>query len=140
MLALRLNEDTERRLDRMAKITGRSKHFFAMQGIEKNLQALEKQYLNAQEQAEMQAWVDFDRIDMALAGEFDPDLLNEAEHGHYFDVKGEEFTQSMLNPSPASQAVWANISASKINSSNQLVWPHSDGTEKPFPPTESPTK
>jgi RHH-type transcriptional regulator, rel operon repressor / antitoxin RelB len=140
MLALRLNEQTEARLDHMAKITGRSKHFYATEAIETYLQSLEKKYLSAQEQAEVQALVDFSRIEMALASELDSDQLNEVEHGHYFDAKDDEFAEAMLNPTDESKAFWANLSSSRLDASGRHVWKHPDGSEKHFPPAVTAAK
>lgn len=45
MLALRLTTDLEKRLDRLAKATGRTKSFYARQAIEEHLEDLEDFYL-----------------------------------------------------------------------------------------------
>ena len=45
MLALRLDEDTERRLDQLAKRTGRTKSQYAREAIEAYLEDLEDFYL-----------------------------------------------------------------------------------------------
>lgn len=45
MLALRLPEDIERRLEALAKRTGRSKSFYARQAIVEHLDDLEDAYL-----------------------------------------------------------------------------------------------
>lgn len=48
MLAIRLDADTESRLDRLAKKTGRTKTFYAREAICKHLGDLEDIYLIAQ--------------------------------------------------------------------------------------------
>ena len=45
MLAVRLDSDTERRLDALAKRTGRTKTFYAREAIEAHLDELEDFYL-----------------------------------------------------------------------------------------------
>jgi RHH-type rel operon transcriptional repressor/antitoxin RelB len=45
MLAIRLDTDTEARLDRLAKKTGRTKTFYAREAILKHLEELEDVYL-----------------------------------------------------------------------------------------------
>jgi len=45
MLAVRLGEEVERRLDRLAARTGRTKTFYARQAIEAHLDDLEDFYL-----------------------------------------------------------------------------------------------
>ena len=45
MLALRLNPEIEKRLDRLAKRTGRTKSFYAREAIVEHLQDLEDYYL-----------------------------------------------------------------------------------------------
>lgn len=45
MLAVRLNEETERRLDALALRTGRTKTFYAREAIEAHLDDLEDFYL-----------------------------------------------------------------------------------------------
>jgi RHH-type rel operon transcriptional repressor/antitoxin RelB len=45
MLAIRLPEDIEKRLDRLAKATGRSKTFYAREAILQHLEDLEDIYL-----------------------------------------------------------------------------------------------
>jgi RHH-type transcriptional regulator, rel operon repressor / antitoxin RelB len=45
MLAIRLGEDTERRLDELAKRTGRTKTHYAREAIEAYLEDLEDFYL-----------------------------------------------------------------------------------------------
>lgn len=49
MLALRLPEDIERRLEDLAKRTGRSKSFYARQAIVEHLEDLEDIYLAEEE-------------------------------------------------------------------------------------------
>jgi RHH-type rel operon transcriptional repressor/antitoxin RelB len=44
MLALRLKPETEARLERLAKKTGRTKSFYAREAIEENLAELELAY------------------------------------------------------------------------------------------------
>ena len=44
MLALRLKPETERRLERLAKKTGRTKSFYAREAIEEHLAELELAY------------------------------------------------------------------------------------------------
>jgi RHH-type transcriptional regulator, rel operon repressor / antitoxin RelB len=48
MLAIRLDIDTEKRLERLAKRTGRTKTFYARQAILEHLEDLEDIYLAAQ--------------------------------------------------------------------------------------------
>ena len=86
MLVLRLSAETEERLDHIAKVSGRSKHFYAVQALETHLGELERKYLSDQERAEVQALVDFGRVEMALAGDLDPDRLTPIENAHYFDA------------------------------------------------------
>jgi RHH-type transcriptional regulator, rel operon repressor / antitoxin RelB len=48
MLAIRLDNDTEKRLDRLAKKTGRTKTFYAREAILEHLGDLEDIYLATQ--------------------------------------------------------------------------------------------
>ncbi len=48
MLAIRLDADTESRLDRLAKKTGRTKTFYAREAILEHLEDLEDIYLATQ--------------------------------------------------------------------------------------------
>ena len=48
MLAIRLPEDIEKRLSNLAKLTGRTKTFYARQAIEQHLDDLEDIYLAEQ--------------------------------------------------------------------------------------------
>lgn len=48
MLAIRLDTDTENRLDRLAKKTGRTKTFYAREAILTHLEDLEDTYLATQ--------------------------------------------------------------------------------------------
>ena len=48
MLAIRLPEDIEKRLGNLAKLTGRTKTFYARQAIEQHLDDLEDIYLAEQ--------------------------------------------------------------------------------------------
>ena len=48
MLAIRLPEDIEQRLSNLAKLTGRTKTFYARQAIEQHLDDLEDIYLAEQ--------------------------------------------------------------------------------------------
>jgi RHH-type rel operon transcriptional repressor/antitoxin RelB len=48
MLAIRLDSDTESRLARLAKMTGRTKTFYAREAILKHLEDLEDIYLATQ--------------------------------------------------------------------------------------------
>ena len=48
MLAIRLDTDTENRLDRLAKKTGRTKTFYAREAILEHLEDLEDIYLATQ--------------------------------------------------------------------------------------------
>jgi RHH-type rel operon transcriptional repressor/antitoxin RelB len=48
MLAIRLDADTENRLDRLAKQTGRTKTFYAREAILEHLEDLEDIYLATQ--------------------------------------------------------------------------------------------
>lgn len=55
MLALRLPEDIEKRLDALAKRTGRSKSFYAREAILEHLEDLEDLYLAEKTLAEIQS-------------------------------------------------------------------------------------
>ncbi len=55
MLAIRLPEDLEKRLDNLAKLTGRTKTFYAKQAIEQHLDDLEDTYLAEQRLTEIRA-------------------------------------------------------------------------------------
>lgn len=55
MLAIRLPEDLEKRLDNLAKLTGRTKTFYARQAIEQHLDDLEDLYLAEQRLTEIRA-------------------------------------------------------------------------------------
>jgi RHH-type rel operon transcriptional repressor/antitoxin RelB len=55
MLAIRLPEDLEKRLDTLAKLTGRTKTFYARQAIEQHLDDLEDMYLAEQRLTEIRA-------------------------------------------------------------------------------------
>jgi RHH-type rel operon transcriptional repressor/antitoxin RelB len=55
MLAIRLSEDLEKRLDNLAKLTGRTKTFYARQAIEQHLDDLEDIYLAEQRLTEIRA-------------------------------------------------------------------------------------
>jgi RHH-type rel operon transcriptional repressor/antitoxin RelB len=55
MLAIRLPEDLEKRLDNLAKLTGRSKTFYARQAIEQHLDDLEDIYLAEQRLTDIRA-------------------------------------------------------------------------------------
>jgi RHH-type transcriptional regulator, rel operon repressor / antitoxin RelB len=48
MLAIRLDADINKRLDRLAKLTGRTKTFYARQAILEHLEDLEDIYLATQ--------------------------------------------------------------------------------------------
>jgi RHH-type transcriptional regulator, rel operon repressor / antitoxin RelB len=55
MLAIRLPEDLEKRLDNLAKLTGRTKTFYARQAIEQHLDDMEDLYLAEQRLTEIRA-------------------------------------------------------------------------------------
>ena len=55
MLAIRLPEELEKRLDNLAKRTGRTKTFYARQAIERHLDDLEDLYLAEQRLTEIRA-------------------------------------------------------------------------------------
>ena len=55
MLALRLPEDIENRLERLAKATGRSKSFYAREAILEHLDDLEDLYLAEQRLLDIRA-------------------------------------------------------------------------------------
>lgn len=55
MLALRLPEDIEKRLEALAKATGRSKSFYAREAILEHLDDLEDIYLAEQRLADIRA-------------------------------------------------------------------------------------
>ena len=48
MLAIQLDSETEQRLDRLVKLTGRTKDFFAQEAILEHIQDLEDVYLATQ--------------------------------------------------------------------------------------------
>jgi RHH-type transcriptional regulator, rel operon repressor / antitoxin RelB len=45
MLSIRLDRDIERRLNQLAKLTGRTKSYYARELIESNIEDLEDRYL-----------------------------------------------------------------------------------------------
>ena len=53
MLAIRLPDDLENRLNHLAKVTGRTKTFYARQAIEQHLDDLEDLYLAEQRLTEL---------------------------------------------------------------------------------------
>jgi RHH-type transcriptional regulator, rel operon repressor / antitoxin RelB len=55
MLAIRLPEDIENRLTNLAKLTGRTKTFYARQAIEQHLDDLEDIYLAEQRLTDIRA-------------------------------------------------------------------------------------
>lgn len=55
MLAIRLPEDIEKRLDALAKATGRTKTFYARQAILEHIEDLEDYYEAEREMAEIRA-------------------------------------------------------------------------------------
>ena len=55
MLAIRLPEEIEKRLDALAKATGRTKSFYAREAILEHLDDLEDIYLAEQELADIRA-------------------------------------------------------------------------------------
>ena len=55
MLAIRPSEDLEKHLDNLAKLTGRTKTFYARQAIEQHLDDLEDIYLAEQRLTEIRA-------------------------------------------------------------------------------------
>jgi RHH-type transcriptional regulator, rel operon repressor / antitoxin RelB len=55
MLAIRLPEDVEQRLDELARRTGRSKTFYARQAILEHLDDMEDLYLAEQQLTEIRA-------------------------------------------------------------------------------------
>ncbi|MGZ8915480.1 MAG: type II toxin-antitoxin system RelB family antitoxin [Methylobacter sp.] len=55
MLAIRLPEDLEKRLDNLAKLTGRTKTFYARQAIEQHIDDLEDIYLAEQRLTDIRA-------------------------------------------------------------------------------------
>ena len=55
MLAIRLPEEVEKRLDALAKATGRTKTFYAREAILEHLEDLEDIYLAEQELADINA-------------------------------------------------------------------------------------
>jgi RHH-type transcriptional regulator, rel operon repressor / antitoxin RelB len=55
MLAIRLPEDIEKRLSNLAKLTGRTKTFYARQAIEQHLDDLEDIYLAEQRLTDIRA-------------------------------------------------------------------------------------
>ena len=135
MLALRLSTEIEARLEHIAKVTGRSKHFYAIEAVETHLQGLESKYLSDQDRAEVQALVDFSRVDLALAGELDPDLLNPAEHDHYFEAAVDRVGEHSDATKRLYAALGEKVGAVGTDPKDVTVWRHSDGTDKPFPPT-----
>jgi RHH-type transcriptional regulator, rel operon repressor / antitoxin RelB len=61
MLALRLPENIEVRLSALAKITGRSKSFYAREAILQHLEALESHYLPPLESKLVQDKIEYER-------------------------------------------------------------------------------
>jgi RHH-type transcriptional regulator, rel operon repressor / antitoxin RelB len=55
MLALRLPEELELRLDKLAKLTGRTKSFYAREAIEEHIADLEDHYLAEKRYAQIVA-------------------------------------------------------------------------------------
>ena len=55
MLAIRLSKDIEKRLDRLARTTGRTKTFYARQAILQHLEDLEDYYLAEEVKARLQS-------------------------------------------------------------------------------------
>lgn len=55
MLAIRLSKDIEKRLDRLARITGRTKTFYARQAILQHLEDLEDYYLAEEVKARLKS-------------------------------------------------------------------------------------
>jgi RHH-type rel operon transcriptional repressor/antitoxin RelB len=60
MLALRLPPDIEKRLDDLAKRTGRSKSFYAREAILEHIDDLEDLYIAKQRMGDDPQFVDFD--------------------------------------------------------------------------------
>ena len=135
MLALRLSTEIEARLEHIAKVTGRSKHFYAIEAVETHLQGLESKYLSDQERAEVQALVDFSRVELALAGELDPDLLNLAEHDHYFEATVNKVGAHSDATKRFYAALGEKVGTVGTDELDVTVWRHADGTDKPFPPS-----
>jgi len=48
MLAIRIDEETEKRLERLAKLTGRTKTFYAREAILQHLKDMKDYYLAAE--------------------------------------------------------------------------------------------
>lgn len=60
MLALRLSPELEARLDRLARLTGRTKSFYAREAIEEHIADLEDAYISEQRLRDNPEFVDFD--------------------------------------------------------------------------------
>jgi RHH-type transcriptional regulator, rel operon repressor / antitoxin RelB len=71
MLALRLPPDIEARLDKLARLTGRTKSFYAREAIEEHLADLEDAYLAEQRLRDDPQFVDFDEAMRELGVDLD---------------------------------------------------------------------
>ena len=71
MLALRLPPDLEKRLDNLARKTGRTKSFYAREAIAEHIDDLEDAYLAEQRMRENPEFVDFDDAMRELGIELD---------------------------------------------------------------------
>lgn len=71
MLALRLPPDIEKRLDDLAKKTGRTKSYYARQAILEHLDDLEDAYLAEHRMRDNPQFVDFDEAMTELGVELD---------------------------------------------------------------------
>jgi len=69
MLALRLPPDIEKRLDALAKKTGRTKSFYAREAILRHIEDLEDYYLAKRRLARKSKSVTLDELERELADE-----------------------------------------------------------------------
>jgi RHH-type rel operon transcriptional repressor/antitoxin RelB len=69
MLALRLPEDIEKRLDALAKRTGRTKSFYAREAILRHLEEIEDAYLARQRLRRGGTRVSLEELEAELLGE-----------------------------------------------------------------------
>lgn len=72
MLALRLPEEIERRLDELARKTGRTKSFYAREAILRHLEDLEDAHLARERLGRKRSRVTLEELEQELAAEPDP--------------------------------------------------------------------
>jgi RHH-type rel operon transcriptional repressor/antitoxin RelB len=66
MLAIRLNPETESRLDTLAKATGRTKSFYAREAIMEHLEDLEDYYLSVERIKSATRGISLDEVEQTL--------------------------------------------------------------------------